>query len=657
MLEQYKRALQASEARFRNLIEKNADGVVVVRHDGVLLFVNPAAETLLGHKAEHLQGAMFGIPILPGETTEVDLPHGPEPNCVAEMRVVGIDWGGERAYLASLRNVTERKRSREALRFLAEASTALAGSLDTTTTLTTMAHLAVPHLAEGCLIDLLDDGPTVRRMAADCGEPLWKSFVAGLQGRHMLDMQTGLGLPQVLRSGAVEVCHDVQDAFLETLAAGPEQRCILQQLGCKAVLIVPLSARNHILGAITLLSTSHSRRYDTAGLALARDLARRAALALDNARLYDEAQHALRRRDEFLAVLAHELRNPLAGMLGAAQLMAKLDGPLEPALEQTRDVVERQGRHMSRLLDDLLDISRVTYDKIVLRKERLDLRAALAETVKANRPLVEEQGVQLRVEVAAVPLWVDADPTRLEQVLANLLNNAAKYTPSGGHINVTAKEEGGQAVVRVRDDGLGIPPEMLTHVFDLFLQVEASLDRSKGGLGIGLTLVRRLVELHGGGVSAHSTGRGQGSEFVVRLPLRPGPSPAANAGVGELARKCSSRRVLLLEDNADARRMLRQLLECWGHEVEEVGDGVEGLARLRGGRVDVALVDIGLPGMNGYEVAAALRSGATLPRVFLIAVTGYGQPEDRQRALEAGFDAHLVKPVDLKELERILNAL
>ncbi|MBI2877708.1 MAG: response regulator [Candidatus Tectomicrobia bacterium] len=368
------------------------------------------------------------------------------------------------------------------------------------------------------------------------------------------------------------------------------------------------------------------------------------------------------RKDEFLAMLAHELRNPLAAIASAVQLLCRRKSDV-PALDLAREVAERQVQHMTCLLDDLLDVSRITRGKIELRKQPVDLSTVVDHAIQTSSSLIHAQKHELSVSLPAEPLQLEADPDRLVQIFSNLLNNAAKYTPPGGCIWLTAGSEGGkapgsgpgQAVVRVRDNGMGISPEVLSHVFDLFVQAHRSMDRSQGGLGIGLTLVKRLVELHGGSVEAHSTGPDQGSEFVVRLPLRPmpapGPSPAApSATAGVPAR----RRILLVDDNEDAARLMALILEMGGHEVRVVHDGPTAIAAAVEDRPDVVLLDIGLPRMDGYEVARRLRQHDSLARTILIAITGYGQEEDRQRSEEVGFAHHLVKPVASADLLRLL---
>lgn len=364
-----------------------------------------------------------------------------------------------------------------------------------------------------------------------------------------------------------------------------------------------------------------------------------------------DAAEASRHKDDFLAMLAHELRNPLAPIVSAMHVL-RLHPEDAQRVQQAREVVERQVGHQVRLLDELLDVSRITRGKIELRKTPVDLAAVVAEAVETTRPLIDERGHRLTVQVPDEPLHVHADATRLGQVIANLLNNAAKFTDPGGAIVVTLATHDTDAIVRVRDTGHGIPPEMHSHVFDLFTQVDPSLARSQGGLGIGLTLVRRIVEMHGGRVEVQSEGRGRGTEFTVRLPLeeRAGGEPAGDAGVSA---PMTARHILIIEDNADAREMLRISLELEGHRVEAADDGLRGVEMALALRPDVVLVDIGLPGLDGYGVAARVRA-ARGRDVVLIALTGYGQPDDRERTRRAGFDAHVVKPVDPDTLARLL---
>jgi signal transduction histidine kinase/ActR/RegA family two-component response regulator len=359
-----------------------------------------------------------------------------------------------------------------------------------------------------------------------------------------------------------------------------------------------------------------------------------------------------RRKDEFLAMLAHELRNPLSPMLTALQLL-RLRG--EGGNE--REVVERQVRHLSRLVDDLLDVSRISQGKIRLDRSRIELSAVLAKAVEMASPLVEQRGHALAVEVPQEGLAVDGDPVRLAQVFANVLSNAAKYTDTGGNIALTAVRDAEEVVVSIRDDGIGISPDVLPTVFDLFVQGERGLDRAQGGLGIGLTLARNLLELHGGSIRAASAGVGAGSEFEVRLPLAVPEPPRAQARHGKNGTRASApaRRVLVVDDNEDAAEMLAEALRWLGHEVAVANDGASALGMVASFRPDVALLDIGLPGIDGYELARALRARLS-PAPRLLALSGYGQDRDRVQSREAGFDVHLVKPVDLEVLATLLDA-
>ncbi len=382
-----------------------------------------------------------------------------------------------------------------------------------------------------------------------------------------------------------------------------------------------------------------------------------AVVAVENARLYQELREDDRRKDEFLAMLAHELRNPLAAIDGAVQVAEGADA--DEQLAWAREVIGRQTKQLSRLIDDLLDISRITQGKIQLRREPLDLAAAVARAVESVRPQVDARRHMLEVDVGPGPLPVEADPSRIEQVLGNLLTNAAKYTPDGGRIRLSARREGGEVVVEVEDSGVGIAPEMLPRIFDAFTQVEQTIDRSQGGLGIGLTLVRRLVELHGGSVSARSEGPGRGSTFTVRLPAADCDIPARPGAAGPASRDGSRPRprVLVVDDSADTARAMARLLGVEGYDVRVAHDGRAALDAAREHRPDVILLDIGLPGMNGYEVARAVRRDPDLAGVTLIAISGYGQDHDRRRSLDSGFDHHLVKPVDYGVLYELLAAV
>jgi len=366
-------------------------------------------------------------------------------------------------------------------------------------------------------------------------------------------------------------------------------------------------------------------------------------------------READRRKDEFLAMLAHELRNPLAPIRNAVELLRVSEKA--DVRERAREMVGRQVAHLARLVDDLLDVSRITQRKIVLRRSTAALDSILESAVETVRPLMDLQGHDFRVTQPEAKLWIHVDAVRMAQAVGNLLHNAAKFTPKGGRIALEAAHEDGDLVIRVEDNGVGITPETLASAFDLFTQADRSLDRSQGGLGIGLSLVKGLVEMHGGTVSAKSAGAGKGSIFTMRLPLagieRQEPKPVAERPAGSAA----AHRILVVDDNFDAAESMQLMLEKSGHAVAVVHDGLEALDAARDFRPDVVLLDIGLPGMDGFELAAALRALPETSRAHLIAVSGYGQDKDRARSAKAGIDLHLVKPVDPAKLHDAINGV
>ncbi|HEY1377292.1 MAG TPA: ATP-binding protein [Gemmataceae bacterium] len=368
----------------------------------------------------------------------------------------------------------------------------------------------------------------------------------------------------------------------------------------------------------------------------------------------DRLRDADRRKDEFLAMLAHELRNPLAPLRNALQLLRLPDFGGQP-LEHVRGVMERQVEHLVRMVDDLVDVARLLQDQIGLRPAVIDVRAAVRRAVETAQPVIDARGHRLALDLPADPVPVRGDLVRLAQALSNLLANAAKFTARAGLIRVAVAETDGSAVVRVRDTGAGIPPELLPHVFDLFVQADRSAARTQGGLGVGLTLVKRLIEMHGGTIEAHSAGPGKGSEFVVRLPLA---ADAVRDGGSEVSPHSplpalQSLRVLVVDDNVDAAESLAVLLRAAGHDARTAHSGPEAVAAAAV-RPTAVVLDIGLPGMDGYAVARELRRRPETAGAKLIALTGYGQDADRDKAREAGFDHHLTKPVEFDELQRLL---
>ena len=369
--------------------------------------------------------------------------------------------------------------------------------------------------------------------------------------------------------------------------------------------------------------------------------------------LLQEREETNRRKDEFLAMLSHELRNPLASVANAAALLK------DPADAESRvwaaEVIGRQSRQLSRLIEDLLDVSRITSGKIRLRKEATDAAILLSRACETVRPLMDERRHRLVCQYERDVHWVNADPVRIEQIVLNLLTNAAKYTPTGGRVELSAFREGSELVITVRDNGLGIAPDRLPDIFKLFVQGERSMARSEGGLGIGLTIVRKLVELHDGRIEAHSDGPDRGSVFTLRLPAC--ARPVGKVPMPMTAEKTRPLRVLIVDDNVDTARTLGRLLSLAGHQVVMAHEGIQALEQARIQMPEAVILDIGLPGMDGHEVARQLRRDPAFTKILLIAVTGYGQDEDRRQALEAGFNHHLTKPVEVEDLKRLLASV
>jgi signal transduction histidine kinase/ActR/RegA family two-component response regulator len=386
-------------------------------------------------------------------------------------------------------------------------------------------------------------------------------------------------------------------------------------------------------------------------------LAHMAAVAYDNARLYEELRESDRRKDEFLATLAHELRNPLAPIRNSIHIMG-LVGDDRATIDRSRAMIERQVQQIVRLVDDLLDLSRINRGQIELRPERVELATVLTSAVETSRPVIEQSGHELTIALPQEPIPLVADPIRMAQVFSNLLNNAAKYTDRGGHIWLSAQPEESRVTVRVRDNGVGISTEMLPRIFEMFAQVDRSLERAQGGLGIGLTLVKRLVEMHGGSIEAHSEGPNRGSEFVVRLPVALNQNATQpEAAGGEHAATRFSRRILVVDGNRDSADSLAMMLSILGNEVRTAHDGLEAVDLAATFNPEVVVMDIGLPVLNGFDAARRIRDQPGGNDIVIVALTGWGQEDDRRRSLEAGFDHHIVKPVDLLTLEKLLDEL
>lgn len=548
-------------------------------------------------------------------------------------------------------DITDRKQAEESLRLLSEAGNVLSTLVDFESTIQRVAGLAVRHFADWCVVDLVSPLGQIERVAFAHRDVQQCPTLKQLLEHCPLDWATAIGPWQVVRTKTAQLVPQVTPELLAQTARDETHYRLLAELNPSSLIIVPLIVRDRAIGTLSFVTTGVSQRYDEHDLELATEIAQRVAVASDNARLYHELREAQRQKDDFLAMLAHELRNPLAAIQYANQV-AKLTVPEDSAAVE---VIDRQVRNLAHLIDDLLDVSRITRDKVRLRKESIDGRSLLQRAVATVRPDIEARRHRLEVDICDEPLPLFADPVRVEQILGNLLSNAAKYTPEEGRIAVRCFSADNLAVFKVKDSGIGIPPEMLPRVFELFTQVDRSLDRSQGGLGIGLTVVRKLAEMHGGSVSVASGGSGQGSEFTVRLPLSDAVEQPEVAEQQQLA--TGSLKILVVDDNVDMARSIATLLKSLGHKIVLAHDGPSALEHARSQGPDVILLDIGLPGIDGYRVAETLRREPAFGKVRLIAVSGYGQAEDRKRARDAGFDLHLVKPVDFGALVSAISGV
>jgi|GEM_PF-3420618 len=662
---------EASETR-EAMIQGSPTAIVLLDGSGIVHAWNPAAERMFGWTAEEIlgrslptAGAAPGEPLVDVESVARGaIVEGQE---LRRQRRNG-EWfdvelyaapvtrsDGTKRVLAIMVDVSSRKRVERDRQLVGDAAKALARSLAWQETIGDVLRLVVADLATFCCIDLVTDASntTLLRVALTRDD---EPAATPMPRTIALERGRG-GVSEAIRTREPVLLRDVDDATLRGLARDEAHLEAMRALAMRSGLTVPLLVGDRVLGALSL--ASRERNFDELDVGIASELAARIATTIDNARLFEdakaarrEAEAANRTKDEFLAILGHELRNPLAPMVTALELM-KLRAPDQ--LERERAVVERQVQHLSRLVDDLLDVSRITRGKVELRRQDTPIAEPVAKAVELTSQLFERAEHRLTVDVPR-DLVINGDVMRLAQIVSNLLANAAKYTPRGGTIEVRATRSGGDVLLSVTDDGAGIPDDLLPRVFDIFVQAPQSRARTDGGLGLGLTIVKNLVELHGGTVTAESEGPGKGTTMRVRLPLAAAPSAdVQKPAPTPRPRAKAMRRILVVDDNEDAAELLSELLGTTGHETRIAYDGLSALRIADEFRPDVAVLDIGLPVMDGYEVAERLRASALHKAVKLIAVTGYGQESDKERARQAGFDAHLAKPVPLGALVRLVE--
>jgi PAS domain S-box-containing protein len=676
---------QQTHARLAAIVESSDDAIIGKDLDGIITSWNQGAERIFGYTASEAIGHSI-VMLIPAERqneeprilerirrgeriehyetvrqrkdgTKIDISLTVSPIVNASGTVIGAS--------KIARDITESKRSREATQRLYEiGKRCVRPGEDFIAILSTILDTAIwASRAHRGTVQLVDPSSEALKMVTQHGfsSPFVDVFAS-------LDRHDAGAEYAALAAGERIIVDDVT-----TSANFAGQQPWLQALldaGVRAMQSTPLTSSTGAL--IGVLATHFDRphrptdrecqlldvlaRQTSEYIERQRSEAQREELLLLAESARAEAEAANRAKDEFLAMLGHELRNPLSAVRNA--IAAAL---LDPAAQgRALLIARRQTDQLGRIVDDLLDVARITHGRVALRKQRISLSDVLQRTVDGARALMDERGHNLVLSLPPEVIYLNADAARVEQAVMNLLTNAAKYTDPGGTVTVTAARDDGDAVVRVRDTGIGIAPDILPRVFDLFTQGHRSLDRAEGGLGIGLTLVRRIVELHGGTVQVKSAGRGEGTEFVMRLPALPavaGDMAVTPPQVKRRPRAAHPTRVLMVEDNPDAAESLVLILELLGHHVRVVADGRAGLEAARANVPDIMLVDIGLPGLNGYELAQAIRRDPALKHVVLVALTGYGRPEDKADAVAAGFDYHFVKPVDLDALGDLVARL
>ncbi|HZH91012.1 MAG TPA: PAS domain-containing protein [Pyrinomonadaceae bacterium] len=568
-------------------------------------------------------------------------------------------------------DINDRKHAEEQQRFLAEASALLVASLDYEATLATLARLTVPRLADWCTVDVLTDDRTIERLAVAHEDPAKAKLAWELNRLYPHDFYETEGVSKVIRTGRPELYPNIPEELLALVSRDAAHLEILRDLSLKSSMIVPLIAHNRVLGAITLMAAESGRRFDSADLAFAEDLAGRAALAVDNARLYREAQEVNRLKDEFLATLSHELRTPLTAVLGWTRLIST--GQLDEAThKRALETIERNAQSQVQLIDDILDVSRIIRGKLRLNVRPTDLAPVIEAAVDSVRPAAEAKGIRLQVVLDPQAGPVSGDPDRLQQVVWNLLSNAIKFTPKEGRVQVLLARINSHLEIMVSDTGPGIKAEFLPYVFDRFRQADPSTTRKHGGLGLGLAIVRHLVELHGGTVAVES--KGAGATFRIMLPLLAvhQPEAASNDATGDaenltaadhLAVDClpeiEGLRILIVEDEPDSRELLIAVLTQCRADVQAVSNVSDALSKLEIWRPDVLISDIEMPDEDGYELIRRVRAlpierGGNIPAA---ALTAYARVEDRMRALLAGFQLHIPKPVEPSELITVIASL
>jgi PAS domain S-box-containing protein len=662
-------ALRENAARFQGLFESSLDATLTADDEGRFVDVNPAACALFGLPADDLRGR--GIWEFSGSRAAFDaawarlLADG-QMRGEWELRVGDgsgrqVEFSARARYLPGrhlsvLRDISDRRRAEKASEFLSRAARVLAGSLDERETARALVSLAVPALADWCGVDLEDELGQMHRAALATGDPRRDHLGWELVGAYPPDGLAGAATGEVVRSGQPWTCDDLDT--LPRLLGDEEHARLRRAGGLRSVMAVPLLSRGRVMGALWFGAGEARGPFEPHALAMARELAERASGALENARLYHDAQQANRVKDEFLATLSHELRTPLNAIVGWTHLLrsGELDAPTS---QRALETIERNARLQSQLIADILDVSRIVSGKLRIESVPLELSSIVTAALDAVRPAADAKTVRLVAELgASAPVLGDSG--RLQQVAHNLLQNAVKFSSKGGEVRVELRRAGHWAELCVHDNGIGISAELLPHVFERFRQGDSSTTRPHGGLGLGLAITRHLVEAHGGSVEAASPGVGQGATFTVRVPLAASAQPASDVpGAAHGPVELGGIRVLVVDDHADGCNVLGTILERAGASVARAGTSREAFASIGEFRPHVLVSDLALPDEDGFALVARVRSlpaehGGAIPAV---AVTAHARAEEMARALTAGFQRHLAKPIDPSELASVVAQL
>jgi PAS domain S-box-containing protein len=670
------------------MLDGAPDAILLVDGTGVIRLVNERAERLFGYSRSELLGRPSTL-VLPDDVRaardvqrDVYGLRRDGSRFLAEISVSPLVTDGGPLITAVVRDITDRRRLEDdrvdrgrvevarahaeeigrRASFLAEASRVLAASLDYEATLRSVARVAIPYLADYVLVDVLETQGRLRRLAAAHRDPLLEERLAtapvqapvtsGTSGTSVLDAVIERGEPTLVR--------DVSDDWLAARARDAEHLGAAVGARPSSLMLVPLRARGRTLGVVSFALLNGTRRYALADLALAEDLAQRAALAADNARLYREAQDASRAKDEFLAVLSHELRTPLTPVLGWVRMLRT--GTLAPeATERALDTIERNTRLQAQLVEDLLDVSRIIAGKLSLNLRPMALGPIVDMVIEGAAVSALAKSITVTRQVEPDLPRIEADANRLQQVVANLLSNAVKFTPAGGRVDVGVARAGDNLRLTVADTGDGLAPEVAPHIFDRFRQADSTITRQYGGLGLGLSIVRHIVERHGGTVQATSDGPGHGTTFTVTLPIG-GPLSDAPVGVARTPSPAAEDslagvQVLVVDDDPDTRELVTEILKAAGAEVSAAGSTDEALRRADEGAPDVLVSDLAMPARDGYALLRALHGRGLAGGLVTIALTAHARREDRERALGAGYDAYVTKPVEPAALAALVKEL